>query len=354
MSTSERQVRATPAASGPREACTTHIESSTVTTCWPAAGEVASRCGPGSAGSAPSSAVTTCERLSLVETCTVRSALRIAASVTSVSGVADDEVAAHARRTPCASPSRSARIASTVSRPCSRGGSKPNSLLQGVEEVVAAPSPRCPWCGRPARWSDRGPGTARRRACRCCPAAAATLTISLIVGDGVAVLGDAHRPADDGARRDVANMLGGRLDLRRGSGRSRASTCVPVEVARRARRTPRSPSVCRVDEVVVERAPAGPRPRAAAPIAWNSARSPLTRIGRNRSARSVPRAGEPARRLRVLERASARPRGSGLIATIFAPFCLAFSSAVSIRGWLVPGFWPDDHDQLGLVDVLAG
>ena len=25
---------------------------------------------------------------------------------------------------------------------------------------------------------------------------------------------------------------------------------------------------------------------------------------------------------------------------IFAPFFLAFSSAVSIRGWLVPGFWP--------------
>ena len=25
---------------------------------------------------------------------------------------------------------------------------------------------------------------------------------------------------------------------------------------------------------------------------------------------------------------------------IFAPFCLAFSSAESIRGWLVPGFCP--------------
>ena len=31
---------------------------------------------------------------------------------------------------------------------------------------------------------------------------------------------------------------------------------------------------------------------------------------------------------------------SGLIARIFAPFRFAFSRAVSIRGWLVPGFWP--------------
>ena len=30
----------------------------------------------------------------------------------------------------------------------------------------------------------------------------------------------------------------------------------------------------------------------------------------------------------------------GLIEMIFAPFCLAISRAESIRGWLVPGFWP--------------
>ena len=32
--------------------------------------------------------------------------------------------------------------------------------------------------------------------------------------------------------------------------------------------------------------------------------------------------------------------GSGLTATIFAPWRLASSSAESIRGWLVPGFCP--------------
>ena len=32
--------------------------------------------------------------------------------------------------------------------------------------------------------------------------------------------------------------------------------------------------------------------------------------------------------------------GNGLMVRIFAPFCFAFSSAESIRGWLVPGFCP--------------
>ena len=41
-----------------------------------------------------------------------------------------------------------------------------------------------------------------------------------------------------------------------------------------------------------------------------------------------------------LRKRSSPASGSGLIARIFAPFFFAFSSAVSIRGWLVPGFWP--------------
>ena len=32
--------------------------------------------------------------------------------------------------------------------------------------------------------------------------------------------------------------------------------------------------------------------------------------------------------------------GSGFTATMTAPFCLATSRVDSIRGWLVPGFWP--------------
>ena len=59
-------------------------------------------------------------------------------------------------------------------------------------------------------------------------------------------------------------------------------------------------------------------------------------IGEARCRRRLsPRGG-----LRVAGTAAARPPGSGLIARILAPFFFAFSSAVSIRGWLVPGFWP--------------
>ncbi len=70
--------------------------------------------------------VTTWDRFSFVETCTVSSTLRNAASTTFVSGVAETKLPPIAMKTR-ASPSRIARIASTVSWPCSRGAVKPNS-----------------------------------------------------------------------------------------------------------------------------------------------------------------------------------------------------------------------------------
>ena len=62
----------------------------------------------------------------MVETCTVSLARRRASSVTAVSGVADTKLPPIATKTFACS-ERSALIASTVSKPCSRGGSKPNS-----------------------------------------------------------------------------------------------------------------------------------------------------------------------------------------------------------------------------------
>ncbi len=89
------------------------MESSTVTNCspppWrsrsvrPRQGRIRAR--------AP---VTACERLSFVDTCTVRLARRMAASVTSVSGEADTKLPPMAKKT-FASPSRRARIAATTS-----------------------------------------------------------------------------------------------------------------------------------------------------------------------------------------------------------------------------------------------
>ena len=79
----------------PREACTAPIESSTVTRCSPPprrSRSVRPRVGRMIARRP----VTTCERLSFVETCTVRSVLRSAASVDERVGGGGDEVAAHA------------------------------------------------------------------------------------------------------------------------------------------------------------------------------------------------------------------------------------------------------------------
>ena len=72
---------------------------------------------------------------------------------------------------------------------------------------------------------------------------------------------------------------------------------------------------------------------------WKRARSPLTRTCRKRSASSRPRPRMPRRRWGFLKRI--RPAsGSGLTAMIRAPRSFARSRAVSIRGWLVPGFCP--------------
>ncbi len=89
------------------------MESSTVTNCSPPA--CRSRSVRPSVGRIRARApVTTCERFSFVDTCTVSRARRIAASVTSVSGEAETKLPPIAKNT-FASPSRSARIARTTS-----------------------------------------------------------------------------------------------------------------------------------------------------------------------------------------------------------------------------------------------
>ena len=67
------------------------------------------------------------------------------------------------------------------------------------------------------------------------------------------------------------------------------------------------------------------------PSAWNSARSPLSLIGRCRSDSLVPLPTTPLGTCGFLNLTSPASR-SGLIETILAPFFLAISSADSIRG----------------------
>ena len=112
MSTSERRC-GLAGASGPCEACTAQTESSTVIR-WVRPPVRSFSVRPSVGRISASLPCTTCERLSLVETCTVRSARRIAFSVTWVSGLAATKLPPSATNTR-ASPSRSRRIDSTVS-----------------------------------------------------------------------------------------------------------------------------------------------------------------------------------------------------------------------------------------------
>ena len=178
MSTSERSW-SDAGSSGPFEACTADIESSTVTRCSrppvrsfslrPSAGRI--------------SAVrpwTTCERFSLVETCTVSSALRIACSVTSVSETAETKLPPIAKN--------------TLARPSAQRLDR----LDGVEavlprrlevELVAQRVEEVPACGRSQMPMVRSPCTLEWPRTGQSPAPGlpmlpwrnATLAISLIV-----------------------------------------------------------------------------------------------------------------------------------------------------------------------------
>ncbi len=142
-------------------ACTALIESSTVTTCSPPRCTSTSvRPLVGKIRAVPPT--TTCERFSLVDTCTVSSQPRSAASVTSVSGVARTKLPPIPMKN-LALPSRIASIAATVSRPCSRGEANANSLSSASwnEDGMRSKMPivRSPWtllCPRTGQTPEPG------------------------------------------------------------------------------------------------------------------------------------------------------------------------------------------------------
>ena len=234
MSTSDRRW-GDAGASGPFEAWTADIESSTVTRCSrPPVRSFSLR--PSTGRISASRPVTTCDRLSLVETWTVRSACRMASSVTSVSDIAETKLPPMPMKT-FASPSRSARTALTLSWPCSRGRVEAELVAQRVEEVVGHPLPD------PHRAVALHVGVAADRAqpgARLADVALGQRDVGDLLDrrDRVAVLGDAHRPADDG-RRGVAEHLR-RLPDQVAVEPGRAAYGVPVERRARERPTPRS------------------------------------------------------------------------------------------------------------------
>lgn len=230
-----------------------------------------------------------------------------------------------------ASPSRSASIAATVSSPGSRGGSNPNSSRSRSRKCAGGrsqmPIVRSPWTLEWPRTGQRpAPGLPML------PWRNATFAISLTVATAlrcwVMPIAQQVTVAEESRNIRAAASTCSRDSpvARRTTSQSSALTCAAQSS---------NPTVCRSTKSRSTQ----PHSSSSEPIAWKSARSPLIRTGRCRSASSVPRPARPRAFCGFLKRTRPASR-SGLIARILAPLRFAVSRAVSIRGWLVPGFWP--------------
>ena len=139
---------------------------------------------------------TRCERLTLVEMCTVIRARRIASMATSVSETACTKLPPSPRKK-WALPSRRALIESTVSSPFSRGGSKPNSFCRASRKCPGGRS-QIPMVRSPCtlEW----PRTGKQPGARLADVALRERQVGDLLdgGDRVAVLRQTHRPAEHG------------------------------------------------------------------------------------------------------------------------------------------------------------
>ena len=194
-------------------ACTTPIESSTVTNCSPAACtslSVRPRHGRISA----CSPVTRCARLSFVATCTVRRQRGSASAVYSVSGVAQRKLPPSAeedldlalvhrldRRRPCRRPCCARRLEAELRCRARR------------RNAVAQASPRCPSVRSPCTLLCPRTGQTPAPGLPICPRRSSKLTISWTLATRVLVLREAHRPAADHALSTAMRDLGGLADL---------------------------------------------------------------------------------------------------------------------------------------------
>ena len=310
------------------------IESSTVTNWSPAA--VVSRSVRPSVGRISARApVTTCERLSLVETCTVSRVLRIAASVTRVSGVAATKLPPIAKKT-LTRPSRIARMLSTASRPWWRGGWKSNSCSSASRNAALGrskmPIVRSPWtllCPRTGQTPAPGRPTL--------PRSSRKLTTSRMVGTAclcwVRPIAQQTMTFLEASTRRASSSICS-------NGRPVAASTCPRSVSLASAAHSSKPRQCSAMNAWSSTPPCC---SSASSSSWlrarNSARSPPSRICRKRSVSLVPWPTRPRAFCGFLKRSSPAS-GSGLTLTMVAPARLARSSAESIRGWLVPGFWP--------------
>ena len=178
-------------------------------------------------------------RLSFVLTCTVSSQLRSASNVSCGVGRGEHEVAAHADEDLHVAAVHAPRSCRTVSSPCSRGGSMPQTSASRSRNCAVGrwltPQVRLPWTFECPRIGD-GPA----------PVAADVAAQQQQVDDladrvdAVLLLGEAEAPGDDravGAAVDLRDSPDRRLVDARTGARAR-----PTASPRRARGSPRSRS----------------------------------------------------------------------------------------------------------------
>ena len=159
-----------------------------------AAGAVLLGAARASAGSAPSARAPTCERFSLVETCTVRSALRIASSVTCGVRRGRDEVAAQPdeHRAPRRRASRGSR------RPCrgrARAAGRSRTPSASASRKCAGGRSQMPIVRSPCTLEWPRTGHSPAPGLPMLPCSERDVDDLLDRGDRVAVLGDAPSPS---------------------------------------------------------------------------------------------------------------------------------------------------------------
>ena len=189
----------------PREGLMMPIESSTVTNCSPpACTSISER--PRHGRMSAISPVMRCERFSLVETCAVSRQRCSAFAVNSVSGVAERKLPPMPTKMRML-PSCMCLIVSTVSMPCLRRRREVKLLAELVHELVVHPLPDAH--GAIALHIRVAAHRARARAGAAdVPAEQEEIHDLLDRADGVLVLRQAHRPADDDALRLHRDLRG--------------------------------------------------------------------------------------------------------------------------------------------------
>ena len=249
-----------------------------------------------------------------------------------------------------------ARIASTVSRPCSRGRIEAELRRRARRGSRAGIRSQMPIVRSPCTLLC--PRTGQAPAPGLADVAAQQQEIHDLAGSlatRVLVLGEAHRPAGDDPLGSAQTSAAASICSPR-RGRWRRASVVPAMRVGRAPAKSSKPAGVLVDEV----AGRAPHPAAASSAPAGAVHEPGSSAEvaadpdlQEQVGDPVAATDDPAWLLRILE-----PQQAGLRQRIDGDdrraARLASSRAESMRGWLVPGFCPTMKIRSAYVEVLAG